>query len=63
MIDLSKKISVIMGIYNCASTLPEAIESILNQTYSNWEIIMCDDGSSDDTFKVAQEFISGIIKR
>ena len=53
---MSKKISVIMGIYNCASTLPEAIESILNQTYSNWEIIMCDDGSSDDTFKVAQEY-------
>ena len=53
---MSKKISVIMGIYNCASTLPEAIESILNQTYSNWEVIMCDDGSSDDTFKVAQKY-------
>ena len=43
-------ISVIMGIYNCAKTLPEAVESILNQTYTNWELIMCDDGSNDDTY-------------
>lgn len=50
------KISVIMGIYNCAKTLPEAIESIVNQTYSNWELIMCDDGSVDDTYSVANEY-------
>ena len=42
-----------MGIYNCEDTLPEAIESILSQTYSNFELIMCDDGSSDSTYKVA----------
>lgn len=47
------KVSVIMGIYNCADTLREAIESIINQTYTNWELIMCDDGSIDDTFLVA----------
>lgn len=50
-------ISVIMGIYNCAETLPAAMESIKAQTYSNWEIILCDDGSSDDTFAVASEYI------
>ena len=50
------KISVIMGIYNCASTLPESIESILNQTYTSWELIMCDDGSSDDTYSVALKY-------
>lgn len=49
-------ISVIMGIYNCAETLPEAIESILNQTFSDWELIMCDDGSVDDTYNVAQKY-------
>lgn len=43
------KISVIMGIYNCADTLPEAIESILRQSITDWELIMCDDGSDDDT--------------
>ena len=52
-----KTISVIMGIYNCAETLPDAINSILNQTYSDWELIMCDDGSSDDTFDVAQKYV------
>lgn len=51
-----KKISIIMGIYNCSSTLPEAVNSIINQTYNNWELIMCDDGSSDDTYFVAKTF-------
>ncbi len=46
-------ISVIMGIYNCASTLPEAIDCILAQTVTDWELILCDDGSSDDTYAVA----------
>ncbi len=50
------KISVIMGIYNCADTLAEAIECILAQTETNWELILCDDGSSDDTFAVASMY-------
>lgn len=51
------KISVIMGIYNCADTLPEAIESIVKQTYTNWQLIMCDDCSTDNTYDVAQSFV------
>lgn len=43
------KVSIIMGAYNCASTLAEAVQSILDQTYDNWELIVCDDGSSDAT--------------
>lgn len=50
------KISILMGIYNCAGTLTEAIDSILAQTYTNWELILCDDGSSDDTYAVAQSY-------
>ncbi len=50
------KISVITGIYNCCVTLPDAIESILNQTYTDWEMILCDDGSTDDTYKVAKNY-------
>lgn len=53
------KISVIMGIYNCESTLPQAVESILHQTYSNWELIMCDDGSTDHTYEVARRLAEG----
>lgn len=54
--DENQKVSVIMGIYNCAKTLPEAIESILHQTYEDWELIMCDDCSSDDTYEVADRY-------
>lgn len=46
-------VSVLMGIYNCADTLQEAVNCIINQTYGNWELIMCDDCSSDDTYDVA----------
>ena len=53
---MEKKISVLMGIYNCATTLPEAIDCILAQTVENWELILCDDGSADDTYAVAQEY-------
>ena len=48
------KISVIMGIYNCQDTLIDSIESMINQTYDNWELIMCDDYSKDNTYKIAQ---------
>lgn len=47
-------ISILMGIYNCAETLEEAVDCIVNQTYENWELIMCDDCSGDDTLSVAQ---------
>lgn len=52
------KISILMGIYNCASTLPEAIDSILAQTVTDWELILCDDGSADDTAQVAESYVN-----
>lgn len=51
-----KKISILMGIYNCEATLREAIDSIVNQTYTNWKFIICDDGSSDNSFLIAKEY-------
>lgn len=53
---MKKKVSIIMGIYNCADTLEEAVESILQQTYDDWELIMCDDGSMDSTYEIATRF-------
>lgn len=50
------KVSIIMGIYNCEDTLEECIKSILNQTYDNWELIMCDDCSDDKTFEIANKY-------
>lgn len=49
-------VSVLMGIYNCADTLAESIESVLNQTHTNIEFIMCDDGSTDNTYEIALEY-------
>lgn len=46
-------VSVIMGIYNCAETLEEAVDCIIHQTFSDWELIMCDDCSSDNTYDTA----------
>ena len=43
-----------MGIYNCADTLKQAVESIQAQTCTDWELILCDDGSADHTYEVAQ---------
>lgn len=52
----SVKVSVIMGIYNCERTLSAAIDSILSQTYSNVELILCDDGSTDRTYGIASQY-------
>jgi glycosyltransferase involved in cell wall biosynthesis len=45
----SSKVSIIMPTYNRAEYIIETIESIRNQTYSNWELIIVDDGSDDNT--------------
>lgn len=49
------RITVLMGIYNCAPTLQEALDSLYAQTYKDFKIVMCDDGSKDDTLKIAEE--------
>lgn len=45
-----------MGIYNCAATLVEALDSLYAQTYKDFKIILCDDGSTDDTYSVAKSY-------
>lgn len=45
-----------MGIYNCSATLSEALDSLLNQTYKNFKIILCDDGSTDNTYEIAKTY-------
>ena len=51
-------VSIIMGAYNCESTLHEAIRSILDQTYGDWELIVCDDCSTDSTLKILNQYAS-----
>ena len=50
------RISVLMGIYNCADTLREALDSLYAQTYKDFQIILCDDGSKDETYNIASEY-------
>ena len=50
------KVSIIMAAYNSASTIAESIESILQQTFTDWEFIICDDGSSDDTYRIIKDY-------
>jgi len=47
-------VSVIIPAYNCSALLGEAVESVRAQTYQDFEVIVVDDGSSDDTCQVAQ---------
>ena len=56
------KVSVIMGVYNCENTLDDAINCILKQSFSDWEMIICDDGSSDRTFEIALKYVCDKIK-
>ncbi len=57
MKDETGNISIIIPTFNRAHSLPDSILSILNQTCSNWELIIVDDGSTDDTFSEIKEFI------
>ncbi|MBP3818119.1 MAG: glycosyltransferase family 2 protein [Butyrivibrio sp.] len=53
------QVSIIMGVYNCSSRLTlleKCINSIINQTYTEWELIVCDDGSTDDTYEILHKF-------
>lgn len=49
-------ISVGIPIYNAEKYLPLAIQSIINQSYQNWELILIDDGSTDDSLQIAKSF-------
>tara|TARA_R100000306_G_C4374137_1_gene141227 strand:+ start:19 stop:999 length:981 start_codon:yes stop_codon:yes gene_type:complete len=50
-------VSLIIPTYNRASFLPETLESIESQTYSNWECIVVDDGSTDHTEEMIQQYV------
>lgn len=55
-IERPRRVSVAMGIYNCAKTLGESIDSLLSQTYKDWELVLCDDASTDNTLEVAEKY-------
>ena len=50
------KVSIIIACYNQEAYLSETLDSVLKQTYSNWECIIIDDGSTDNSAKIAKEY-------
>ncbi len=52
------RITVIVGIYNCSATLVEALDSLMSQTYKGFKVVLCDDGSKDNTLEVARKYAS-----
>ncbi len=49
------KVSVIMPAYNSGKYIGQAIDSVIAQTYPNWELLIVDDASSDSTFRLLEQ--------
>lgn len=58
----SQNVSIIMNTYNGGKFIKEAIESIINQTYSNWELVIWDNLSNDNTNEIVESFKDNRIK-
>lgn len=53
-----RKISIVLPVYNGSKYLAESIESVIAQTYTNWELIIVNDCSTDNTIEIAQKYAS-----
>jgi glycosyltransferase involved in cell wall biosynthesis len=51
-------LTVAIPFYNASRYLDEAIESVFNQTYHNWQLILLDDGSTDNSLEIANKYLS-----
>lgn len=49
-------VSIIVAVYNTAQYIEECIESVLNQTYCHWELILVDDGSTDNSGEICEKY-------
>ncbi len=51
-------VSIITPNYNCKNFIAQTIKSVLSQTYTNWEMLIVDDCSTDGSYEVALEYVS-----
>ncbi|WP_081455911.1 glycosyltransferase family 2 protein [Loigolactobacillus coryniformis] len=59
---MNPKVSIIVPVYNLENYITETLKTILNQSYTNLEIIIIDDCSSDDTFSVINQISDARLK-
>ena len=50
------KVSVIMASYNGEKYISDAIQSLLDQTFQDWELVICDDCSTDSTYQILKRY-------
>lgn len=54
---MSKKLSIIVPVYNVSNYLEECLDSLLQQEIDNYEVIMIDDGSTDNSYEIVEEYV------
>lgn len=57
-IDCPTEIAILMATYNGEKYISEQLESIINQTYKNWTLYICDDGSTDNTVEILSKYVT-----
>lgn len=60
MRSIASRVSIIIPAYNCEDTIQETIDSALAQTYDDFEVIVVNDGSTDDTWKVVDQYSDAV---
>ena len=61
MDSVNVNVSVLLCVYNGASTLKNCLDSLHNQEFNNYEIIVIDDGSTDDTWEILTNYVSDLL--
>lgn len=57
-INTTMLVTIGIPIYNAEKYLADAINSVINQTYTNWELLLVDDGSTDNSIEIAKDFVN-----
>lgn len=52
------EVTILMATYNGAQYIKQQLDSLINQTYTNWKLIIRDDGSTDNTIEIVEQYIS-----